>query len=289
MTCEDTRNATSSPAMADGPSQLDLLDGPTIDLSGPPRVHVSRSARPAKGEERMIQGICGRTYFDSSAPAGPPSLWASRLAERLAMVGSTESALIWRRKDTPARQSIFRLAPSTRHTNGTGFTGSHWPTAQARDGMPPHSAAYIAKHKARGHGMANLNDYLALTAHWVTPSARDWKDSPGMATQAGDRSRTDLLPRQMIATALAYMPTPTLCGDYNRKGASDSSGDGLATVMIAATALSGPAPNGSPATTGKRGAPNPAFAMWLMGMSDELIAAMIRAVQSRPKSRKGSL
>ena len=41
---------------------------------------------------------------------------------------------------------------------------------------------------------------------WVTPSARDWKDTPGMATERPDgRSRLDQLPRQ---AALAGWPTP---------------------------------------------------------------------------------
>ena len=41
---------------------------------------------------------------------------------------------------------------------------------------------------------------------WVTPSARDWKDTPGMATTRPDgRSRLDQLPRQ---ATLAGWPTP---------------------------------------------------------------------------------
>ena len=54
---------------------------------------------------------------------------------------------------------------------------------------------------------------------WVTPSARDWKDSPGMATVASNpdgsvRNRVDQLPRQ---AAMAGWPTPQ---------ASDSTGGG---------------------------------------------------------------
>jgi hypothetical protein len=32
-----------------------------------------------------------------------------------------------------------------------------------------------------------------------TPIARDWKDTPGMAKQAGDRKREDTLPRKIYA------------------------------------------------------------------------------------------
>ena len=44
---------------------------------------------------------------------------------------------------------------------------------------------------------------------WVTPSARDWKDTPGMATTRPDgRSRLDQLPRQARQATLAGWPTP---------------------------------------------------------------------------------
>jgi len=40
---------------------------------------------------------------------------------------------------------------------------------------------------------------LANQVHWPTPTSRDWKDTPGMATQAGSRSRLDQLPRAVFA------------------------------------------------------------------------------------------
>ena len=257
MISEDTRNAISSPAWADGPSQPDLLDGLTPAPSGRPRARASRSARPVKAPERMIQGICGRTYIESSAEPENGALdliasWENRLAARLAMVGSTESALIWRRKVSPAGHAIFRLAPSTRHTNGTGSIGARWPTAMARDHFPPHTPEYIAKHKANGHGMSNLNDYLAM----------------------------------------AYMPTPTSLSG----GSATSNPPGNCRSMNAmleavygpdrGMAGSGPTPNGSPATTDRRGAPNPAFASWLMGWSDELTGGVSRATESFSRSRR---
>lgn len=44
-----------------------------------------------------------------------------------------------------------------------------FPTPQARDHFPPHSAEYIAKKKAEGHGMSNLNDSIGgqLNPTWV--------------------------------------------------------------------------------------------------------------------------
>ena len=164
-------NAIGLPAERCGLSQPDLLDGLTNAPSGQARARASRSRKLASEPEQMIQGICGRTFIVSSVPAGPLSSWESRLRERMAMVGSTESALIWREKTTPAGVSISRLAPSTRHTNGTGCTGSLW----------------------------------------TTVSARDWKDSAGMSAtgtnpDGSHRQRLDHPPRQMVS----YSPTPTV-------------------------------------------------------------------------------
>ena len=94
--------------------------------------------------------------------------------------------------------------------------------------------------------------------------------------------------------------TPTLCGNYNRKGSSPTSQDGIVIQMRGAAtwptptvadvtggrktrsgmrnneplmnglmhgipAPSGQTMNGSPATTARRGVPNPAHPCWLMG------------------------
>lgn len=407
MTSRGSRSAIGSPEAVSGQLPLALPDGGTTARSGQHPARASRSARPAKVPELMIQGICGRTYIESFA--GPENegsdllfSWESRLRERLATIGSTESALIWRRKDIAPGLSISRLAVSTPLTNGTGSIGRHWPTAQARDGMPPHSEEYIAAKKAEGHGMANLNDHMALTAQWgtvrlqangnldrstdgkarledqiyganwstprasdgekggpnqsfgagcqplpaqmhqaspsVTPSARDWKDTPGMATEAGDRSRLDQLPRQMAATwvtvqaadgnkgslpprphdtgislpqhmaatVIATWPTIAahLSGDTAEAHEARQArmkerhgrrmGTPLNVVMEHAAlgttieALTGPTPNGSSATTGKPGVPNPVFAFWLMGFPEEFISGALAAMQSFRSSRKKS-
>lgn len=323
-TCEGSSNVTSSLVAACGPSQPASPDGRMTGRSGPARARVSRSQGPASSAESMIQGICGRTFFESFETRDRMSSWESRLAERLATVGSTESALIWREKATPAGRSIFRLAVSTRHTNGTDSTG------QPRE-------------------------------MWTTASARDWKDSPGMATSGPDgRVRLDQLPRQMVAhnptprasdgekggphmafgaggvplpsVMHSYSPTPTVADvQGGRKARSgERSGEPLLNGLLAAysptpnvpnggrsltkgevqtqkaratgakvqvnlessmkfhfeTALSGPTPNGSSApSTAKRGAPNPVFAMWLMGFPEDWQRVTLQALIERALPR----
>jgi hypothetical protein len=359
-TLKDTLNATFSPGSADGASPHESQDGQKIDRSGQALAPVSRSRSREKAAVLTTLGICGPTSFASSVPAGPLSSWESRLRERLAMVGSTELALIWREKVTPAGRLMSRLAPWTPPISeagcggsratwptittldaadrpgmrpsraATGRTGGYisefiaelgnmgswstprasdgekggpnqsfgaggqplpaqmhqatWPTPTARDHFPPHTPEYIAKHKANGHGMSNLNDSMSLTATWptpkasaagetsrsgdrkdeplmgglmrgatwATPSARDWKDSAGMSLEREDgRTRIDLVPHQMIATA-----------------------------------RSGQEPDGSPATTEKRGAPNPAFPCWLMGYPAVWLLGAVSATPSSRKSRR---
>lgn len=280
MTFADTRNATSSQAVASGPLQLDLLDGLMTESSGPAPVPASRSRRPAKGSEPMIQGICGRTFIASSVPDGPLSSWESRLRERLGMVGSTESALIWREKATPAGQSISRLAVSTLHTNGTDSTGSQWSTPRASDGEKG------GPNQSFGAGGQPLPAQMHQ-AHWITASARDWKDTPGMATESGDRNRVDQLPRQMAQEPQAMWPTAKSANAGPDFAKMDRSKTGLSLqTVMAATEHTGPAPTGSSATTAKRGAPNPVFAFWLMGFPAEWISGALEAMRSYRKQRQ---
>jgi len=231
---------TSSAEEVSGPSQPDLPDGQMTDLFGQEAALASRSAKPARGSEPMIQGICGRTFIGSSVPPGPLSSWESRLRERLAALGSTESALIWREAAMPQGPSISRLAPSTVHSNGTASIGSRWPTAQARDHMPPHTPEYIAAKKAQGHGMANLNDYMALTARWPTATVADV--TGGRKHRSGARSNELLLNGLMV--------------------------------------LGGRTQNGQNVTTASSAAPNPEFPFWLMGFPDEWIYGALQAMQS---------
>lgn len=320
MTSTATPNATSSQAVASGPSRPDLPDGQTIDLFGQVPAPASRSRRPARGSEPMIQGICGRTFIASSVPDGPLSSWESRLRERLGTVGSTESALIWRAKDTPAGRLISRLAVSTRHTNGTASTGSQWSTPRASDGEKG------GPNQSFGAGGQPLPAQMHQASPWVTPSARDWKDTPGMATEAGERNRVDQLPRQMAQepqatwatprveagralgnakhitgkrgagniedqlAATAYMPTPTVADvQGGRKARSGKrSGEPLLNGICYGTEPTGPTPNGSSATTAKRGAPNPIFAFWLMGFPAEWISGALAAMRSYRKPRRKS-
>lgn len=68
MIFEDTRNATSSPGSADGPTPSNSPSGET-DLFGPALAPASRSQRRAKAKPEMTRAISGPNGFGSSASA----------------------------------------------------------------------------------------------------------------------------------------------------------------------------------------------------------------------------
>ena len=91
-----------------------------------------------------------------------------------------------------------------------------------------------------------------LMANWATPAARDWRS---------DRSK---------------LTSEELYGTKGRP---------LARQI---TEASGWTPNGCSAPTEKRGAPNPKFACWLMGWTEELTSGALQAIQLYRKSRPRS-
>lgn len=326
MTLQASPKSISSLEEASGPLQPDLLAGLTVPRSGPEAAPASRSRRRAKVLERMIQGICGRTFIASSVPAGPLSSWESRLRERLATVGSTESALIWREKVTPAGRSISRLAVSTRHTNGTGSTGSQWRspnvvdakggtrkgegqvqlTHQIADTASMWATVSVVDGQGRGYQMSGGRKFLSLPgqmdealsgpkATWGTVTANPANGEPEAFLERKRRSvargssmGVSLTDVAMQMKAVAYVPTPTVADvQGGRKARSGArSNEPLLNGLCFEMEPTGPTPTGSNATTAKRGAPNPVFAFWLMGFPAEWTSGALEAMRSYRKPRR---
>lgn len=71
--------------------------------------------------------------------------------------------------------TVYPLPPLALPTGG--IASGLLPTPCARDHMPAHNPDYIAEKRAQGHGMANLNDFVAHSHRglWPMPCASDWK------------------------------------------------------------------------------------------------------------------
>ena len=176
--------------------------------------------------------------------------------------GSTLFSLTWKVLATPAGRPFCLLRASVRRTGGTGSSSTPVPTpnAMSNRGGLQNNPQDALRRRERGH-MLNLDDVammaalptptradgeraslnyfrgnetLAGAAALSTPASRDWKDTPGMATEAENpdgshRTRLDHLPRQVLLAA------------------------------------SGPTPAGGSESTGSPGRLNPAYSRWLMG------------------------
>ena len=182
-----TPNAISSPESADGNLPSCEQAGPMIAPCGLGHVHANLSARQAKELGLLTSGIYGRRGSGSYSSAALQQYLASRLPALTRWSGSTLFSLTWKERVTPSGLRICALRASVPRTSDSGF-GS-WPTPTANDALRYPAYAFKASNMTLNHA--------TQLAGWVTPSARDWKDSAGMATERPDgRSRLDQLPRQ---------------------------------------------------------------------------------------------
>jgi hypothetical protein len=110
-------------------------------------------------------------------------------------------------------------------------------------------------------------DLAQAVKRWPTPIASDSRGSSGRPAPG----------KQVQLVDAVKWPTPTVCGNYNRKGASPTSGDGLATAVLKCatpTARDWRSGKASQATMERNSRPlseqiggslNPTWVEWLMG------------------------
>ena len=310
--------STSSPGSADGQRPSESPGGQQTSPSGPAAPHASLTASPGKDSAKMIPGTSPPTLRGWSGMGAPwccsanrslaqrfSARFQDRLAERLQARLHGHGAMIyktvWKVRVTPMGRQICALRASALRTLDSvsfsalfagmpsGSSVSGWPTTTVTDGLKQGAVSPRP-------GMMGLSE-TAPRAGWATASARDWKDSAGMATEGvnpdgSTRSRTDQLPRQ---AQLAGWPTPTVgnaTGSQMAKGASATGRrpDGTkATVSLPqvanlASGTTGPARftasgamlTGCSAGMSDGGPLNPLMSAWLMGYPLHWTLAFLR-------------
>lgn len=143
-----------------------------------------------------------------------------------------------------------KYSPSLSRLAGT-LAG--WPTPRSVE------SGHSTGNPARAFNRKSRLEDMVFLAGWATPSARDWKDTPGMATERPDgRNRTDQLPRQ------------------------------AATAEPCRWTASGEMLTGSCAGMESGGQLNPALARWLMGLPPEWDDCAVMVTPSSHRRRKPS-
>ena len=281
-TLPDSDNVIFSPESESGPMLCVAQDGRMTVPSGQVPAPVSLSARQAKERGLLTSGTCGPRSSILSVSAGLSQSLASRLQAVTVLHGSTLYRLTWKERATPAGRWIPALRASVRRISDNGSTG--WPTptgnsytgagsGKREGGLNLQTAVELSgwptpRSVESGHSTGNparafnrksrLEDMVFL-AGWVTPSARDWKDTPGMATERPDgRNRTDQLPRQ------------------------------AATAEPCRWTASGEMLTGSCAGMESGGQLNPGLSRWLMGLPPEWDDCAVMVTPSSHRRRKPS-
>ena len=231
------------------PSRFGMTFRPLMDALGEAVLTWCRAvsrARTSQWQAREPESTepaaeCGVTWRGSLARFDPAtSSW--RTAQPSLLEGWGESSVIWPRSGMTASGQCWELPTLGRRISGTGSgLSERWPTPQTR-------------------GFTNDGDLMALGK-----MCNSWEEMSAMAYRASEKKKA------------MYWPTPTVCGNYNRKGASASSGDGLATAVAkfptpstlgingGSHSRAAAVKRGQDATEVNGGSLNPTWVEWLMG------------------------
>lgn len=229
------------------------------------------------------------------APSGPVPALASLSARQAAEKGLLTSGIFGQRSSISSASATLTQFLASRLQARTALLGSTLYTLTWKERVTP-SGRLIPALRASVRRILDSD-----CTGWLTPAARDWKDTPGMALERMDgRSRLDQLPRQ---ATLAGWATPTACDGNGGKrphpgttlsgrhpsgrkvnmGLASQVHIGFMNTEPARLTAYGKLLTGFSAGMAAGGQLNPAHSRWLMGLPAEWDAC---AGMATPLSRR---
>ena len=245
--CHDSQSGTTSELSTLGLGE----ESRTSSVAGSP---VRTSVQQEKEQGSKASGPdCGERWPESFAKYDlDSSLWRTH---QYSLLGDLELfSETWPRWGTMRDGACWEQTTQARHTSGKG--SGYWQTPVADDSVNR------LKGKINSRGEPKLSAQVLLP----TPTASSYGNNRGGSSGRKGEVRLSLA---SMASQDSW-PTPTVCGNYNRKGVSKKSGDGLATAVWSKDGKSrmDQLPNrvayGGDQTR-QKGQLNPEWVEWLMG------------------------
>ena len=165
MTFWDSHSAIFLPESEAGHLLCSSQAGDRIDQSGQALVPASRSVKRGNGKPKKTKDTSGQKCSDSSESVSLTQCLASRLRQRLDMVGSMEYRTTWKQKVTPSGRLYWEHSASAHRTSEADCIG--WVSPTATDGS--HERTFEPRQVDQGIQLANQ----AQLTGWMSPNTVD--------------------------------------------------------------------------------------------------------------------
>jgi len=220
-----------------------FLDGLEIEESGQEAAHVSRFPAPGKGKEKKTSATSGQSSEGSSKSVALQKSLGSKLRRRLAVYGSPEYELTWKKWDMQSGPAICALRASARRISDNASTGAPdttgWPTPNTMGGGQTSRGGDRKDELLMGGLVKPPEDDGTLSsalkmAGWPTPAANKFEQDMDRVWER--RKEQKALGRNGngfgltlgMAATLAGWPTPIVndeLGSTHCYGKKDKNGD----------------------------------------------------------------